>query len=110
MPIQFIPFSDRVLVRPDKPETRPSHGLLTPESQQEKPTTGVVIAAGPKADIEWVPPDPDSWMSTGGVEVGERVQWSKYAGREVEINGEKLLLLRLEELDGRFVEVEESHA
>jgi len=110
MPTQFIPFSDRVLVRPDKPESRPSHGLLTPESQQEKLTTGVVLAAGPKANIEWVPPGPDSWVSTGAVEVGERVQWGKYAGREVKVNGEELLLLRFEELDGRFVEVEESHA
>lgn len=87
---QFTPFSDRVLVRPVA-ESRKS-GLIDPDAQKEKPTRGIVLAAGPGVK------EP---MICEGVEVG----WRKYAGVEIKVAGEMLLLLREDECDGVWEEL-----
>ena len=89
---KFIPFGDRVLVRPrTTPEKK--GGVLTPGVQKDKPMEGEVIVAGPDMPI-----DPDQ------LHPGDIVAYRQYAGREIKLDGEEFRLLRFEELDGRIEE------
>ena len=103
----FKPLSDRVLVRPEAPIEKKTTGLAAPPSQKEAPTEGIVVAVGPDADAERTD---DRGMpkeyNPGGVCVGWRVQYAKYAGRDVKHNGVNHKLLRLEELEGIIEETE----
>jgi chaperonin GroES len=86
---QFTPFSDRILVRPVA-ESRKS-GLIDPDAQKEKPLSGTVLSVGPAVEEQRIVP---------GAEVG----WRKYAGVEIKVTGETLLLLREDEVDGSWEE------
>ena len=99
----FIPFGDRVLVKPDAVQTKTT-GLATPQSQKEVPTEGIVVAAGPKALRA---DDNDLDIIGEGVCIGWRVQFAKYAGRDVMHNGVTHKLLRLEECEGLIEETPE---
>ena len=84
----FKPLGDRLLVLPDAPIAKKTTGLAEPPSQKEAPTEGVVVAVGPDIDM------------LDGVMLGSRIQYTKYAGRDVMHNGVKHKLLRLEEIEG----------
>jgi co-chaperonin GroES (HSP10) len=90
---KFTPLGDRVLVRPIQPPARKG-GLATPDSQKEDSTTGEVVAIGGHIHI------PTNSNIQHCVEVGQMVEWYPYAGHDKMINGEKLKLLRLEEIAG----------
>ncbi len=79
------PLEDRILVKPDEPETRTASGLYLPENSKERPMTGKVIAAGP---------------GKPSVKKGDTVVFGKYAGTEVEIKGESHMIMRESELLG----------
>lgn len=98
---KFRPLADRVLVKPDSTPERKS-GLAVPKGQEEEPVTGIVVAAGPKAEkvITYVGPALTEYGgNVEGIIIGEHVQWARYAGREVMHEGKKHRLLRLEEID-----------
>jgi len=105
MTTRFEPFGDRLLVLPDAAPVKKG-GLPEPPSQKDKAMTGVVVAVGPFATRRDEKDMLFFQRNSQGVCVGEHVQFPKYAGRDVMHMGEKHLLLRLEELDGRLVEVE----
>lgn len=86
------PLNDRVIVQPEAAETRTESGLYLPESAKEKPMSGKVIAAGPGKVND------DGERTALEVKVGDRVVYGKYSGNEVEINGEKVVILRESEL------------
>ncbi|QNN23904.1 co-chaperone GroES [Planctomycetales bacterium ZRK34] len=86
------PLNDRVIVQPEEAATRTESGLYLPESAQEKPMTGKVIAAGPGKVND------DGERTALEVKVGDRVVYGKYSGNEVEINGEQVVILRESEL------------
>lgn len=93
---RFRPLADRILVLPNRPPVK-TGGLAAPPSQEEEPTQGVVVATG-RASVD---AGGSGAPCTGfGVRVGWTIQWAKYAGREVEHNGVKHRLLRLEEVEG----------
>ena len=103
----FTPFGDRVLVKPDAVQTKTT-GLATPQSQKEVPTEGIVVAVGLGADAErtdqrGMPKE----YNPAGVCIGWRVQFAKYAGRDVMHNGVTHKLLRLEECEGLIEETPE---
>ena len=70
---------DRVLILPDPAEKMTKSGLYIPDTAQEKPTTGTVVGAG--GDCK-------------EVRNGDRVMYGKFAGTEIELNGEKLRMVR----------------
>jgi len=90
------PLEDRVLVKPVEPETVTSSGLYLPESSKEKPIQGTVVAAGPGKVLE------SGGRASMSVSKGDRVVYSKYAGTEVDIDGDEHLILRESELLGVF--------
>jgi chaperonin GroES len=77
------PLADRVLVKPASAEEKTISGIIIPDSAKEKPLKGEVLAVGNGTkDEEMV------------VAVGNTVLYGKYAGTELEWEGEKLLIMR----------------
>jgi chaperonin GroES len=88
MSINLKPLGDRFIVKPlEQEETTPS-GIVLPETAKEKPQRGEVLAAGPGAR------DDDGKRIDMEVSVGDTVLFAKYAGTEIKIDGEKVLILR----------------
>ena len=90
----FRPLHDRVVVRRVKEEEKTRGGIIIPDTAQEKPQEGEVIAVGPGArdeDGERIPLD---------VKVGERILFGKWSGTEVKIDGEDLLILKESDIMG----------
>jgi co-chaperonin GroES (HSP10) len=108
---RFRCLHDRVLVLPDAAPVKVG-GLAQAPSQAQEPERGTVVSMGPKAKShtsiyqEYLDAAGKRCLDNGGVRVGQEVQWARYAGRELEVNGVKHRLLRLEELDGVWEEVE----
>lgn len=88
------PLEDRVLVKPIEKESRTESGLYLPESSKERPIQGEVVAVGPGRLLD------NGNRAHPSVKVGDRVVYGKYAGTEVEIKGDKHLILRETELLG----------
>ena len=77
------PLADRVLVKPAAAEEKTISGIIIPDTAKEKPLKGEVMAVGKGTkDEEMV------------VKEGEQVLYGKYAGTEIEVDGEKLLIMR----------------
>jgi chaperonin GroES len=81
------PLADRVVVRPVEREEKTASGIVLPDTAKEKPQEAEVIAVGP-GRLE------DGKRVALDVKVGDRVLYSKYAGTEVKVDGEELLILR----------------
>jgi chaperonin GroES len=95
--MNFRPLQDRVLVRRVVAETKSAGGILIPDSAQEKPAEGEILAAGPGARDEagrLVPLD---------VKPGDRVLFGKWSGSEIKLDGEDLLILKESDLLGIVV-------
>ena len=73
------PLSDRVLILPNPAEEKTAGGLIIPDTAKEKPLAGKVIAVGP---------------GTSEVKVGDQVLYGKYAGQEIQIDGETYLIMK----------------
>lgn len=80
MATKIKPLGNRLLVQRSKPQTTKG-GILLPDSAQEKPKEGVVVAVGPGKMNE------DGKVEPMNVKVGDKVLFSSYAGTEVKING-----------------------
>ena len=99
---RFRCLGDRILVKPESAPVKLG-GLAVPKSQEEEPTEGFVVAAGPGAIHS-------SMQNPNGIRVGETVCWRQYSGRERMLNGEKFRLIRLDELDGVIEDEDEVKA
>ena len=77
------PLADRVLVRPVAAEEKTIGGIIIPDSAKEKPLRGEVIAVGNGTKDEAMV-----------LNVGDQVLYGKYAGTELEYEGEKFLIMR----------------
>jgi len=89
----FKPLGDRVAVKPEPAEEKTAGGLFVPDTAQEKPQRGTIVAIG-----------------AGRVENGERIEmtvkegdavlYGKYAGTEISLNGDDLLIMQESDLLG----------
>ena len=92
--MKLTPLADRVIVKQSDAEEKTKTGILLPDSAKEKPTKGKVISVGPgKLD------DNGKRMELG-VRVNDVVYYGKYSGTEVEISGEKFVILRESDILG----------
>src|SRR5882724_4638571 len=90
----FTPLHDRILVRRiDEGETVRG-GIIIPDTAKEKPQEGEVIAVGKGKKNE------DGKVFPLDVQDGDRILFGKYAGTEIKIDGEELLIMREEEVLG----------
>ncbi len=81
--VQVKPLHDRVIVKAAAAELKTAGGIIIPDTAQEKPQKGSVIAVGGGKK--------DEPMT---VKVGDTVLYGKYAGTEINIEGEDLLIMR----------------
>ena len=77
------PLADRVLVKPAAAEEKTVGGIIIPESAKEKPLRGEVLAVGNGTKEEEMV-----------LKAGDQVLYGKYAGTELELEGEKFLIMR----------------
>jgi len=92
--MKLKPMQDRVIVKQSEAEEKTKSGILLPDTAKEKPTKGSVIAVGPgKADES-------GKMHALDVKVGDVVYYGKYSGTDVEVNGEKFVILRESDILG----------
>jgi len=84
----YRPLGDRILVKPKKTEDKTKSGIVLPDSAQEKPQEGEVVAAGEGAK------DENGKKIPMEVKVGDVVLYSKYSGTEVKIDGEEHLIIK----------------
>ncbi|MBJ7347490.1 MAG: co-chaperone GroES [Thermoleophilaceae bacterium] len=87
--MKLKPLGDRLIVTVIDEETTTASGIVLPETAQEKPQRGKVVAVG---DGRW--DDEGEKRIPLDVEKGDEVLYSKYGGTEVTIDGEDLLVLR----------------
>ncbi|MFM9994397.1 MAG: co-chaperone GroES [Phycisphaerales bacterium] len=88
------PLEDRILVKPLENESKTASGIYLPDTAKERPMKGKVVAAGPGKRLE------NGKRAHPTVRTGDTVVFGKYAGTEVEIKGDKHLILRETELLG----------
>ena len=81
--MKFRPLHDRVVVKRLEEEQKTKGGIIIPDTAKEKPQRGIVVAAGPGKKDEPVT-----------VKVGDVVLYGKYAGTEIQIEGDDLLIMR----------------
>jgi chaperonin GroES len=90
----FRPLGDRVLVKRVKEEEKTKGGIIIPDTAQEKPQEGEVIAVGPGAR------DEDGERIEMDVKVGDRILFGKWSGTEVKVDGEDLLIMKESDILG----------
>lgn len=84
---KLLPLGDRIVVKPIEREEVTKGGIILPDTAKEKPQEGEIIAVGPGKIND------EGTRITMDVKVGDKVIYAKYAGTEVEIDGEKLLIM-----------------
>ncbi len=92
--MKFKPLHDRLLLKPVTAETRTKGGLIIPDTAQEKPMQGKVVAVGKGRRLE------DGRLQPLDVKVGDTVIYGKWSGTEVKIGGEDHVILKEEDLFG----------
>jgi chaperonin GroES len=92
--VKFRPLRDRVLIRRIEPEGKTSGGIFIPDTAQEKPMEGEVVAVGPGARSEQGAIHPLS------VKPGDRVLFGKWSGTEIKLDGEELMIMQESDLMG----------
>jgi chaperonin GroES len=85
--LNVTPLHDRVIVKPAPAEEKTAGGIIIPDTAKEKPQRGTIVAAGPGKK--------DEPMT---VKSGDTVLYGKYAGTEINIHGEDLLIMRESDL------------
>jgi len=86
------PLDDRVLVKPTEAAAKTEAGIFLPDSAQEKPTQGKVVAVGPGKLND------DGDRTALEVKKGDTVIYGKYAGTEVDVDGDECVILRESEI------------
>jgi chaperonin GroES len=88
------PLDDRVLLKPTEAEDRTATGIYLPEGAKEKPMTGKVLATGPGKLND------DGSRTPLSIKKGDTVLFGKYSGTEVDLEDEKVVIMRENELLG----------
>lgn len=93
--MNFKPLFDRVVIKPEIDEHVANCGIVLPETSQEKPQIGTIIAIGDGENI-------DNDKNQMKVSVGDKVIFSKYAGVEIKLEGENYIVMRQLDIIGVF--------
>lgn len=88
------PLSDRVLVKPLESEAKTAGGIIIPDSAQEKPQEGKVVAVGPGKKSD------DGSVAAMDVKKGDRVLYGKWSGTEVKVGNDTLMIMNESDIMG----------
>ena len=86
--MELNPLDDRIVIEPNVAEETTAGGIVLPDTAQEKPQSGTVIAVGPGRLLE------SGERCPVAVEVGDEVLYGKYGGTEIEVGGKEVKILR----------------
>ena len=92
--MKFRPLHDRVVVQRVEEDTKTAGGIIIPDTAQEKPMEGKVMAVGNGIK------DDDGDVTPLDVKVGDRVLFGKWSGTEVKIDGDDLLIMKESDIMG----------
>ena len=92
--MKIKPLHDRVIVKRLEEDQKTKGGIIIPDTAKEKPQMGEVIAAGPGKRGE------DGKFLALDVKKGDKILFSKYAGNDIKIEGEELLIMREDDILG----------
>src|SRR5438067_6259141 len=92
--MKLRPLQDRVLIRRVEPETKTLGGIIIPDTAQEKPVEGEIVAVGPGARNE------TGKVVPLGVKAGDRILFGKWSGTEIKLDGEDLLIMSESDIMG----------
>jgi chaperonin GroES len=92
--MKFRPLHDRVVIRRLNAEEKSAGGIIIPDTAQEKPMEGEVVAAGPGARNE------QGHIVALEVKSGDRILFGKWSGNEVKLDGEELLIMKESDIMG----------
>ena len=90
----FRPLHDRVVVKRIEADEKTKGGIIIPDSAQEKPSQGQVVAVGPDGR------DESGKLIPIDLKVGNKVLFSKWSGTEVKLDGEELLIMKESDIMG----------
>ena len=90
----FVPLGERVVIMPIEQESQTKGGIFLPDTAKEKPQEGKVIAVGKDKIGE------DGKVQPLDVKKGDKVLFSKYAGTEVNVEGDEHLIIREDDVLG----------
>ncbi|HEY3250096.1 MAG TPA: co-chaperone GroES [Ignavibacteria bacterium] len=82
------PLGDRVIVKPKAPEEKTKGGIILPDTAQEKPMEGEIVAVGTGRIAD------DGKKINMELKVGDKILYGKYSGTEVKINDDEYLIMR----------------
>src|SRR5436190_24184929 len=85
--MKFRPLHDRVVIRRVEPEGKTIGGIFIPDTAQEKPMEGEIVAVGPGAR------DDNGKVVPLDVKAGDRILFGKWSGTEIKLDGEDLLIM-----------------
>ena len=86
--VHINPISDRVVVMPEDAEEKTASGIILPDTAQEKPQMGKIVAAGPGKVS-------DNGTVVGmTLQEGDKVLYGKYSGTEITLDGTEVLIMR----------------
>lgn len=85
--MKFRPLGDRVAVKRSDSETTTAGGIIIPDTAEEKPQQGEIVAVGPGSR------DETGKITALDVKVGDKILFAKWSGTEVKIGGEDLLIM-----------------
>ena len=88
----FKPLHDRVVVSRFSEETKTAGGIILPDTAQEKPSEGTIVAVGNGIRGE------DGSITPLDVKKGDHVLFGKFGGTEIKVDGEELLMMREEDI------------
>ncbi len=94
MVMKIKPLHDRVLVRRLEEETKTRGGIIIPDTAQEKPSKGKVLAVGPGARGS------DGKIQPLEVKKGNTVMFGKWSGSEIQVDGEDMLIMKEADIMG----------
>ena len=86
--MKFRPLQDRIVIKPLSADTKTASGIIIPDSAQEKPVEGEVIAVGNGRTLR------DGKIVKPELKSGDKVLYSKYTGNDIKLDGVDHLILR----------------
>jgi chaperonin GroES len=92
--MKIRPLHDRILVKRIEEEEKTKGGIIIPDTAKEKPQEGKVIAVGAGKVLE------DGKVRPMDVKAGDRILFSKYAGTDVKVDGDDLIIIREDDVLG----------
>jgi len=86
--MSFRPLHDRVLIQPLDDDEKTAGGIIIPDTAKEKPMQGKVLAVGPGGR------DENGKVTPMDLKAGDKVLYGKWAGTEVKIDGDDLVIMK----------------